>query len=88
MSRLDTIPKSHRRFFIKKVTQLPSGDRNDPQILKEPWYYIMDRPVNPKGEKDRWYGTKTKSVGLPFVGEVGKAKAEEIVRLRNEAWHN
>ena len=84
---LANIPKSHRRFFVKKVTRLPSGDRNDPQILKEPWYYVMERPVNPKGERDHWYGTKTKSVGLPFAGDAGKAKAEEIARIRNEAWH-
>lgn len=87
MSKLDSIPKSKRRFFVKKVTQLPSGDRNDPQILKEPWYYVMDRPVLPSGEKSSYMGTKITAAHGPFAGDEGKAKAEEIARIRNEGWH-
>lgn len=84
---LANIPKSHRRFFVKKVTQLPSGDRNDPQILKEPWYYVMERPVNMRGEKSSFMGTKITRAHGPFAGDAGKAKAEEIARVRNEDWH-
>lgn len=87
MSRLDSIPKNKRRFFVKKVTQLPSGDRNDPQILKEPWYYVMDRPVDTQGNKSSFMGTKITRAHGPFVGAEGKAKAEEIARIRNEGWH-
>ena len=87
MSRLDSIPKSKRRFFVKKVTQLPSGDRNDPQILKEPLYYVMDRPVDTHGNKSSFMGTKITKAHGPFVGDAGKAKAEELARVRNEAWH-
>ena len=87
MSRLDSIPKSHRRFFVKKVTQLPSGDRNDPHPLKEAWYYVMDRPVDTHGNKSSFMGTKITKAHGPFVGDKGKEKAEELARIRNESWH-
>lgn len=35
---LAQIPASKHAYFVKKQSQLPSGDRNDPQILAEPWY--------------------------------------------------
>lgn len=84
---LANVPKSHRRFFVKKVTQLPSGDRNDPITLPEARYYVMDRPVNMRGEKSSFMGTKITIAHGPFVGPEGKAKAEEIARIRNEDWH-
>lgn len=84
---LADIPKSHRRFFVKVERYLPSGDRNDPIPLKEPRYYVMDRPVNMRGEKSSFMGTKITIAHGPFVGPEGKAKAEEIARVRNEDWH-
>lgn len=88
MNHLDTIPKSKRAYFVKKVTQLPSGSRNDPYILKEPLYYVMCRPVNPKGERSFFYGTKVTQAHGPFSGEAGRIKAEQIAAMRNETFHN
>ena len=47
----------------------------------------MDRPVNMRGEKSSFMGTKITIAHGPFVGPEGKAKAEEIARVRNEDWH-
>lgn len=84
---LDQIPLSKRAYFVKKQTRLPSGDRNDPQILDEPWYWVMRRPVDHIGQKNDFYGTKTETFKGPFVGEAGKDKAEEIVQIRNKQFH-
>ena len=86
-SILNSIPKSKRAYFVKKQTQLPSGDRNDPQILKEPWYWVMRRPVDSHGRRSDFYGTKTEQYNGPFAGEAGKAEAEARAQKYNEAFH-
>jgi len=84
---LDRIPASKRHYFVKKQTRLPSGDRNDPQILPEPLYWLMRRPVDPNGVKRDFYGTKTEQYRGPWAGEAGKAKAEELAQSLNESFH-
>ena len=84
---LSDIPKSKRAYFVKEERYVPSGDRNDPYKLPVPRYYVMCRPVDPKGNRNDWYGTKTKIAHGPFTGEAGRAKAEEIARVRNETFH-
>lgn len=86
-SILDSIPLSKRAYYVKKQTRLPSGDRNDPQILPEPWYWVMRRPVSPRGEQSDFYGTKTEQFRGPFVGEAGKAEAYERAQRYNESFH-
>ena len=54
-SILASIPMSKRAYYVKKQTRLPSVDRNDPQILPEPWYWVMRRPVSPRGEQSDFY---------------------------------
>jgi len=90
MSNLDSIPKSHRAFFVKKKTQYPSGfGRSCPMHYDEPLYYVMKRPVDWKGNRDKFFnGGKVKEYAGPFVGEEGKRKAEEIAQERNESWHS
>jgi len=87
VSILDSIPKSKRAYYVKKRTWLPSGSRNDPQILDKVWWYVMRRPVNPRGGKDRFYGIKTKVYKGPFVGDEGKIQAEKIAKIMNEDFH-
>lgn len=84
---LAQIPASKRAYFVKKQSQLPSGDRNDPQILAEPWYLVMRRPVDNIGQKSDFYGTKTKIFRGPFTGDAGKATAEKIAKDYNETFH-
>lgn len=84
---LDQVPASKRAYFVKKQSRLPSGDRNDPQILAEPWYWVMRRPVDHVGRKNDFYGTKTETFKGPFVGEAGKARAEQIAGAYNKAFH-
>ena len=90
MINLDSIPKSHRAFFVKKVTQYPSGfGRSCPMRYDEPRYYVMKRPVDWKGNRDPWLnGGKVKEFAGPFIGDEGKRKAEEIARISNEDWHS
>lgn len=90
MINLDSIPKSHRAFFVKKVTQYPSGfGRSCPMRYDEPRYYVMKRPVDWKGNRDPWFnGGKVKEFAGPFIGDEGKRKAEEIARISNEDWHS
>lgn len=47
----------------------------------------MRRPVDHVGQKNDFYGTKTKSFKGPFVGEAGKARAEQIASAYNKAFH-
>lgn len=87
VSILDSIPKSKRAYYVKKRTQLPSGWRNDPQILDKAWWYVMRRPVNSHGEKDDFFGTKTEVYKGPFEGDEGKIRAEKIAQIKNENFH-
>ena len=84
---LDQVPASKRAYFVKKQTKLPSGSRNDPQILDEPWYWVMRRPVDHIGRKNDFYGIKTESFKGPFAGEAGKARAEQIANAYNKVFH-
>lgn len=84
---VDKIPASRRAYFVKKQTRLPSGDRNDPHILSEPWYWVMRRPVDAYGVKSDFYGTKTEQFRGPFAGDSGKAEAERLVQHFNECFH-
>lgn len=85
---LNTIPASKRAYFVKKQTTYPSGfGRSCPMCLDEPYYWVMRRPVNSHGIKDRFWGDKTKSIAGPFIGDAGKAKAEAIAKSRNESHH-
>lgn len=84
---LNSIPLSKRAYYVKKQTRLPSGDRNDPQILKEPWYWVMRRPVDARGQLSDFFGTKTEQFRGPFVGEAGKADAYARAQKYNEAFH-
>lgn len=87
ISILSTIPLSKRAYFVKKQSRLPSGDRNDPQILDEPWYWVMRRPVDRHGHKNAFYGNRTESYCGPFSGDKGKAKAKQIAQCKNEYFH-
>ena len=85
---LDTIPLSKRAYFVQKKTTYPSGfGRHCPMHYDEPLYYVMKRPVNSHGIKDRFWGDKTKSVAGPFTGDAGKVRAEEIAKSFNESHH-
>jgi hypothetical protein len=84
---VDQLPTSKLAYFVKKQTYLPTGCRYDHMPLEEAWYWVMQRPVNPRGQKSNFYGTKVQKFKGPFVGAEGLAKAKEIAKIRNETHH-
>lgn len=85
-----SFPASKRACFVKKQPRLPSGeDRNDPQILAEPWRWAVRRPGDHTGrKKNDFYGTKIETYKGPSAGEAGKARgAEQIAGACSKAFH-
>lgn len=80
---LKKISKSKRRYGVRVVKSLPSGDRNMRQILDKPYYEVIERPVDATGTKNDFYGTKAKVVNH----YTSKDLAEAIVWKWNYDFH-
>lgn len=80
---LKKLPKSKLAYYIKTVTRLPSGDRNNPNILDKPFYSLMRRPVDPRGNRSSFYGEKVERIN----DYNDKDFAEAIAFTKNFYFH-
>lgn len=80
---LKKLPKSKLRYTVRAVNSLPTGDRNMRDHCIEPYYELIERPIDSSGSKNPFYGSKSKSIASYKRRDV----AEAIAWQRNFYFH-